>query len=85
MDKDKKDLFQYALAALIVGGFFLVLGGLLFVIVPSGNEKALDITLGALVAGFSGVLGYFFGSSKGSSEKDAIIAGQANTPAGPAA
>lgn len=75
MEKDMKDKFQYGLASLVVGGFFLTLAGLLFIIVPAGNEKALDIALGALVAGFSGVLGYFFGSSKGSAEKNDIIAG----------
>ena len=79
MDKNLKDQFQYGLAAIVVGGFFAVLAGLLLWAVPKENEAALNISLGALVAGFSAVLGYFFGSSKGSSEKDAIIA--ANSPA----
>jgi len=75
MEKDLKDKFQYALAAFIVLGFFAILGGLLMWAVPTENKDALNISLGALVGGFSAVLGYFFGSSKGSSEKNDIIAG----------
>lgn len=74
MDKHSKDWFQYGLAAIIVGGFFVVLAGLILMAVPTENKDALNIALGALVAGFSAVLGYFFGSSKGSSEKNEIIA-----------
>lgn len=77
MDKGTKDALQYGLAGVIVFGFFLVLGGLIFYAVPPENKDALNIALGALVGGFSGVLGYFFGSSKGSSEKNDIISGQA--------
>ncbi len=76
MDKNAKDVAQYILAGVVVLGYFLFLYGLLYIVVPVGNEKAIDIALGALVAGFSGVLGYFFGSSKGSSEKNDIIAGK---------
>lgn len=76
MEKATKDKFQYWLAAFIVGGFFGVLLGLLTTSVPAENKDALNIALGSLVGGFSAVLGYFFGSSKGSSEKNDIIAGQ---------
>lgn len=81
MEKTTKDWFQYGLAALIVLGFFIVLGGLLYSAVPTENKDALNIALGALVAGFTGVLGYFFGSSKGSSEKNEMLS--ANKPDAP--
>lgn len=73
MEKSTKDQFQYALAAFIVLGFFMVLGALIVMAVPTENQSALNISLGALVAGFSAVLGYFFGSSKGSAEKNDMI------------
>lgn len=76
MEKSMKDRFQYGLAAFVVGGFFFVLGALIMYAVPADNKDALNIALGALVAGFSAVLGYFFGSSKGSSEKNEILAGK---------
>jgi membrane protein YqaA with SNARE-associated domain len=75
MDKTQKDIFQYALAAVVVVGFFAVLGALVFWPVPVENKDALNIMLGALVGAFSGgVIGYFFGSSKGSSEKTELMA-----------
>lgn len=74
MDKDLKDKFQYGLGAVIVLGFFVLLAGLLFVAVPAQNEKAFDIMLGILSMGVGSVIGYFYGSSKGSSEKNDIIA-----------
>lgn len=76
MDKDMKDKFQYALGALIVLGFFLLLGGLLFFSVPVQNANAFNIMLGILSGGVGTVIGYFYGSSKGSSEKNDILAGK---------
>jgi uncharacterized membrane protein YedE/YeeE len=74
MEKHSKDQFQYALAAIVVAGFFAVLAGLLIWSVPAENKSSLDIAIGALVAGLGTVLGYFFGSSKGSSEKNDLLA-----------
>ncbi len=74
MDKDLKDKFQYGLGALMVLGFFLLLGGLLFLPVPASNEKAFDIMLGILSGGVGTVIGYFYGSSKGSAEKTDLMA-----------
>jgi hypothetical protein len=77
MEKAMKDYFQYGLGAVITLGFFLILGLLVFWPVPPENKEALNICLGALVGAFTGgVVGYFFGSSKGSSEKNEIIAGK---------
>lgn len=76
MDKDLKDKFQYGLGAVIVLGFFLLLGGLLFFAVPAENVSAFNIMLGILSGGVGTVVGYFYGSSKGSSEKNEIIAGK---------
>lgn len=74
MDKNAKDIYQYALGGVIVLGFFFLLGGLLYIPVPAANEKSFDIMLGILSAGVGAVIGYFYGSSKGSAEKNDIIA-----------
>jgi len=76
MDKNTKDIYQYALGGVIVFGFFCLLGGLLVIAVPPSNEKSFDIMIGFLGAGVGAVIGYFFGSSKGSAEKNDIIAAQ---------
>ena len=76
MDKNAKDIFQYALGATITIGFFVTLYILATHETPAGNKDAINIILGALVSAFTGgVVGYFFGSSKGSSEKNDLISG----------
>jgi hypothetical protein len=41
-------------------------------------RTALAMLFGALIAGYRDVLGYCFGSSKGSSDKNALLAGRGN-------
>ena len=68
-----KDLFMYILGGLIVAGFFALIGMLIFKEVPVDNKDLLNIAIGSLLAAFSTVVAYFYGSSKGSSEKNEII------------
>jgi hypothetical protein len=70
----KKDLNLYILAWVVVGGFFLLTG--LMMVLPElngANNAMVNIMFGGLVSGFATVLGYFFGSSKGSSEKTQLL------------
>ena len=65
-----KEYFMYALGALITIGFFVILA----IMVLDGNYGGdLSIVLGALIAAFSMVVSYFFGSSKGSADKDKLL------------
>lgn len=68
-----KQIFQYILGGLIVVGFFLLLYFLLSAVVPEGNKELLNITIGALIGSFTSIVGYFFGSSLGSSEKNDLL------------
>jgi hypothetical protein len=64
---------MYVLGALIVLGFMALLGILIFVGVPDVNMELLYLAVGALI-GYSGnVIQYFFGSSKGSSDKTKML------------
>lgn len=74
MQKKLTDLFMYALGALIVIGFFVLLGFLVVYEVPPQNMSLLQIVVGALIGSFTAIVGYFFGSSKGSKDKTEIIA-----------
>ncbi len=67
----KKDINLYVLAWVVVGGFFILTGILMFKGI--GNNPVLDILFGGLVSGFATVLGYFFGSSKGSADKTHLL------------
>lgn len=54
----------------VMGGFFAVLGTLLFIELPQGGHDALLVLLGALTTAFGLIVSYFFGSSASSANKD---------------
>jgi uncharacterized membrane protein len=62
-----KDIFMYVLGALIVLGTFVLIAMLL--IYRTEMTDVINITIGSLLAAFGLVVGYFYGSSKGSADK----------------
>lgn len=62
------------LGALIIVGFFVVLGVMVAHRLPAGAETEFSIMLGALATMTAAVVNYFFGSSVGSKEKTRIMA-----------
>jgi hypothetical protein len=67
-----KDIFMYILGALIVLGTFVLI--IFLILSPTTDYKdVLVMAVGALIASFSLVVGYFYGSSKGSSDKSETI------------
>jgi len=83
--KSNKDL--YVMAYIVIGSFFLISGFLFYQVITMSGDSSIDsnvmekinnnplvmIIIGALISGFTQVLSYFFGSSKGSSEKNAMM------------
>jgi hypothetical protein len=67
------------LAALTTGGFFGLIGVMCFVKVPIENRDAIMLAIGALGAGWSAILSYYFGSSRGSAAKDELLGRMAPT------
>ncbi len=62
------------LAVLIFCMFSAALVALFFVEPPAGARDPLYILIGALAAAFGSAVGYFFGSSHGSAEKNELLA-----------
>ena len=67
---------QAILASLIVIGFF---GCLIALLINPGtlsdlNREPVMLMIGALIAAFAGIVGYFFGSSAGSARKINLLA-----------
>lgn len=69
-----QQIFQYTLAGLVAVGLYWITYLLIIKAAPEANLDALLILLGVLAAAFSNVIGYFFGSSKGSADKNELIA-----------
>ena len=73
---DKKNVMLYSLAIVVVVGFFVLTGTLLWVPLPDGSPEAIFMLFGALATGFGTVLQYFFGSSKSSADKTELMNGK---------
>lgn len=68
-----KEVYMYALAALFVIGYFILIGLILTMVIPEQNKDIALMLFGTLTAGVSLILGYFFGSSRGSEEKNKLL------------
>ena len=68
-----QQIFQYTFAALIAVGLYWVTYFSFMKEIPSTNKDAMLILLGVVAAAFTQVVSYFFGSSKGSSEKNDLL------------
>ena len=65
-----KELFMYILGGLIVIGFFTTL----FYLIYQGTfESTINLAIGTLLTAFGTIVGYFYGSSKGSSDKNKLL------------
>ena len=68
-----KEIYMYALAAIFVIGYFILIGLILTMVIPEQNKDIALMLFGTLTAGVSLILGYFFGSSRGSEEKNKLL------------
>ena len=68
-----KDIYMYILGTVIIIGFFIILYVVFRTEMPPANKDIGLMIIGALVAKFSDVVGYFFGSSKSSADKTEIM------------
>ena len=69
------NMLMYILGCLIVAGFFGVTALLIFrtTVIPPGSRDAVMLLIGNLGVCFGAVVQYFFGSSKGSADKTAMM------------
>ena len=58
-----------------------IVAGTVAAVFLRGNDSAINVALGFVFGSMgAGVIGFFFGSSKGSQSKDAALASQKDTP-----
>jgi vacuolar-type H+-ATPase subunit I/STV1 len=68
-----RDIFKYILGGLIVIGFFVLCVALLKLEVPASNRDLFNLLIGSLIAAFSTIVGFFYGSSLGSQVKNEML------------
>lgn len=68
-----RQIALYVLGSLITLCFFLVLSLLIFRGIPEQNSDVLYLAIGALIGFMSSVVGYFYGSSMGSADKNEML------------
>jgi hypothetical protein len=71
-----KDLFMYLLGAMIAVGTFALIILLILVVIKNPDSPLKDVlimSIGSIQAAFGLVVGYFYGSSKGSADKSDVI------------
>jgi len=66
-----KELYQYALGALVVLSFVAIV--VLMIVLQPSSDDVLNTIVGVLGTITVMVVGYFFGSSKGSADKNKMI------------
>jgi hypothetical protein len=76
MKTSTKETFMYGLGAVISIGTFVLIGMLVWVVLEHPDTPLKDVlvmSIGSLLAAFGLVVGYFYGSSKGSADKSDAI------------
>jgi len=73
MKKGVRDIFMICLGAVIVVGFFMLMYFLVYIAIPETNKQILNLVIGALIASFSTIVNFYFGSSKGSQDKSEMM------------
>ncbi len=68
-----KDHTTKILAYSISAGYFGVLWFMMLYSVPVESQRILDMMLGSLLTSFTGIVAYYFGSSRGSAAKQETI------------
>jgi len=74
MQADTRSKIPAVLAILVTIGFFGILVGMLTGHLKTSNSEALLVMLGALGTAWGAIIQFFFGSSAGSQNKDAMLA-----------
>ncbi len=72
-NKNINEILFYILAIIVIVGFFTSIIFLFIYKIPNENSQILNILIGCLVACFSTVVQYFFGSSIGSRQKTTLL------------
>jgi hypothetical protein len=78
MNPRTKEIYMYFLGGFVVAISAIIIICLIFQPLPEVNKDIVNIALGALLGMAVTVVGYFFGSSKSSSDKNELLTNSGN-------
>jgi drug/metabolite transporter (DMT)-like permease len=81
MQDRTKEIYMYILGAIVVFSIIAFAACLIFFPIPDQNKDMVNIALGAFIGAFVTVVGYYYGSSKGSADKTQIMKQTSETEA----
>lgn len=76
MQMENKSAFPALLSTLLTVGFFGLLIGLMTTAIPEANKNTLYVMVGSLGTAWVGSVQFWFGTTKGSSDKTALLGGK---------
>jgi len=79
MNPSNKERFAYALAGIILVIAVTALVLPMYVQIPENNHDAIMLSIGVVLGWGTTVVGYFFGSSKSSADKNQLLADKTPT------
>ena len=79
MNRVERDNFQMFVGVAVIGLYTAMVFALLFFEMPQGNKETLILLIGVLSGSFKDIVGWAFGSSKGSSDKTELMAAEKST------
>ena len=74
-----KDIYFYMVGIVVIVGFLCLSSFIILKVVPADNKDMIRDVLATLRDGIMIILGYWYGSSKGSADKNEILAKGDNT------
>lgn len=70
---DKTDLMQFFVGISVMGIFFMLMNALIYRVIPPENKDMVNHAIGLVEGAVIMVVGFYYGSSKGSQKKDETI------------
>jgi hypothetical protein len=67
------DVMAFLVGLTVMGVFLIMVLALIYVPIPSENRDSLTLLIGIVSGGVGTIVGYYFGSSKGSQKKSDLI------------
>lgn len=70
---DKTDLMQFFVGICVMGIFFMLINALIYREIPEANKDMVNHAIGLVEGAVIMVVGFYYGSSKGSAKKDEAL------------